>query len=374
MRAAHMFRSVSRAHGAVPLLRATVMFALCASLMSACRREVRHGADVLSPPKQQVRAKVVINEAVRTLIYLPLYFAQDSGCFGKKALEVSIVTGGTATNSFAALVSGEADIAIADPMYVPIAREKGNQTRVIGQLVGRIAVWGVTSDRGITGMTAATLRGKTIATHPQPMTAYLYTVRAVEALGLKPDRDVKILQVTPGSEIVPLLNHTADYALTLEPNVSRATAQGAHVVLSFPETLGDQIFTGILAREDYLAKHRYEALSIVACVQEAFDTIRTNPEDAIPVARKWFPQVEEPILRTALRRIVDEQVIPKSVVITEESWAKAIRARVEAGDLKAPSPLEASVDVSVMTAGAASVSAPVRRKTLPRTQAPSGPG
>src|SRR5437870_3776698 len=88
--------------------------------------------------------KVVINEAVRTLLYIPLYHAKDKGYFNNEGLDVEIVTGGTATNSFAAMLSGQAQFSQADPMYVPISREKGAKTKVVAQVVARIAVWGVT--------------------------------------------------------------------------------------------------------------------------------------------------------------------------------------------------------------------------------------
>lgn len=52
---------------------------------------------------------------------------------------MQIVTGGNATNSFAAMLSGEAHFSQADPMYVPISREKGSQTKVVAQVVARIS-------------------------------------------------------------------------------------------------------------------------------------------------------------------------------------------------------------------------------------------
>ena len=102
--------------------------------------------------------KVVINEAVRTLLYLPLYHAIEQGYFKEQGLDVEVVTGGTATNSFAAMLSGEADFSQADPMYVPISREKGSKTKVVAQVVGRIAVWGLSMSGS--DMSADSLQGK----------------------------------------------------------------------------------------------------------------------------------------------------------------------------------------------------------------------
>jgi len=325
------------------MIRRSVLLLL---VFVACRGEqpVQQAAAVPLP-----RTKLVVNEALRTIVYLPVYHAKQTGCFSRAGLDVDIVTGGTATNAFAALLSKEADIAIADPMYVPISREKGTQTRVIGQLVGRIAVWGVTKDPNVTELSAATLRGKTIATHPRPMTAYIYTMRAIRDAGLT-ERDVQVLQVTPGSEIVPLLNGQANYALTLEPNVSRATTQGAHVVLSYPQLLGDQIFTGIMTRDDYLRDHRAAAVAFVRCVQQELTTIRATPDAALPTAAQYFPQLPQAVLRDAIRRIVGENVMPASILVSNESWNKAIAARVTSGDLKRATTLQENADIAVMQA------------------------
>ncbi len=160
---------------------------------------------VASPAKT-----VVINEAVRTLLYLPLYHAKEKGYFKDEGLDVEIVTGGTATNSFAAMLSGDAQFAQADPMYVPISRQKGAKTKVVAQVVARIAVWGVTMEPAIQTMDSAkVLKGKKISTHVRPMTAYTYTLELIKDLGLKPDVDVTIVQSQPGTELVPLLNLVA---------------------------------------------------------------------------------------------------------------------------------------------------------------------
>lgn len=294
--------------------------------------------------------RIVVNEAARTLLYLPLYHAVEKGYFREAGLDVNIVTGGTATNSFASMLSGESQFSVADPMYVPISRQQGGQTKVVAQVVGRIAIWGVTFDPNVRSVTAASIKGKKIATHPRPMSAFTYTTKLIQDLGLKPDTDVELITSTPGTEIVPFLNRQADFMISVEPNVSQAVAKGAHVVLSYPQLLGDQVLTGVMTREDYIRDHGDEVTAFVRALQRALDDIRSNPDGAITSARKYFPQIEEPILQAAIKRIVDDQVIPASVLISEDSWNKAIAVRVAAGDLKAPVSRQESCAVNLMQA------------------------
>lgn len=289
------------------------------------------------PPESKELQKVTINEALRTLLYLPLYHAKESGFFEKNGLNVEIVTGGTATNSFAAMLSGDADFSQADPMYVPIANEKGSKTKVVCQVVARIAVWGVTMDSSVSDMSKQSIEGKKISTHPRPMTAYTYTIKTIRDAGLEPDKQVEIVESQPGTEITPLLQGQSNFALTLEPNVSTAVNKGAHVVLSYPKLLGDQIFTGLMTRDDYISQNPDVVKSVIKSYQEAFNDIYQNPDAALATAKKYFPQLEEGVLRMAINRMIDEKVIPTSVLASDESWNKAVAERVKIGDLKSAS-------------------------------------
>jgi NitT/TauT family transport system substrate-binding protein len=280
----------------------------------------------------------VINEAARTLLYLPLYHAIEKGYFSDEGIDVQIVTGGTASNSFTAMLGGQAQFSQADPMYVPISRQSGADTKVVGQIVGRIAVWGVTLDPAVKNMGPSALRGKIVSTHIRPMTAYTYTSKLIQNDSLRPDIDVKILQSQPGTELVPLLTHRADFAMTIEPQVSQAVQQGAHVVFSYPQQLGNQVFTGLMARADFIASNQALVKSVLKAYQRALDDIHANPEATISTAIKYFPQLDQQILKAAITRVISEQVIPKSLYISEESWNKAVAVRLAAGDLHNPAP------------------------------------
>jgi NitT/TauT family transport system substrate-binding protein len=303
--------------------------------------------DQVGKEKTQLE-KVTINEAVRTLLYLPLYHAESQGFFKKNGIEIKIVTGGTATTSFAALLSGDADFSQADPMYVPISNEKKAETKVVAQVVARIAVWGLTLDKSVIKISKDNLKGKIISTHPRPMTAYTYANKTIKDFGLIPDKDVKILQCQPGTEIQPLLLGKSDFLFTIEPNASIAESKGAHVVLSYPQLLGDQIFTGLMTRNDIIDKKKQMVLSVLRSYQEALDDIHKNPEAAIKTAKKYFPQVDPNILENAIHRMVRDSVIPTSVMVPQKSWEKAVRVRLASGDLKHYAPLITNCALQLM--------------------------
>ncbi len=283
--------------------------------------------------------KIVINEAVRTLLYLPLYHAEHKGFFKNQGVDVEIITAGSATAAFASMLSGEADFAQADPMYVPISREKGSDALVVAQVIARISLWGLASETFEGEFTKENIRGKTIASHPRPMTGYTYAVKAIKELGLDPEKDVTLLEVRPGGELAALLSGEADIAFTLEPGTSIAELQGARVLISFPEKLGDQVFTALMTSESKIKEKPDAILKVVQAYQDSLRDIVANPEIAAETAYHYFPTTDKDVLNLAMRRLVDEQVYSNSIRIPEDSWNKAISERVAIGDLKVSTPI-----------------------------------
>lgn len=311
-------------------LKFYILFILAAAFLVGCGNQEKNSQVQTSTQLK----RITINEAVRTILYIPLYHAAVGGFFADEGLDVKIVTAGTATASFSSMISGEAEFSQADPMYVPISREQGAQTKVVAQVVARIAVWGLTMDDSVSTLDQSTLKGRKISTHPRPMTAYTYTKKIIMDNGLSPDKDVEIIQIKPPNEISPMLQGKSDYAMTLEPSTSIAVSKGAKVVHSFAKQLGDQIFTGLMTKESYIREHPEIVSSVQRAYQRAMNDIFKSPENALVSAKKFLPSLNDEIIMKALNRMIREQVIPSSIIPSEESWNKAIAVRVEVGDLK----------------------------------------
>ena len=327
-----------------------VLVLVVAALAGLFWRNSHRETPVAQPPAAQSAPTqhIVVNEALRTLLYIPIYHAKQRGYFKDAGLDVEIVTGGTATAAFSAMLNGEADFAVADPMYVPISQQKGSDTRVIAQIVARIAVWGVAKDAGLPANDSAALKGRKISTHQRPMTAYTYAVKTLREAGLDPEKDVTLITGAPGSELAAFNSGEAEVMFSLEPNTSRAMLKGAKLIRSFPADLGDQVFTGLMTRGDVLTGKRAAAVALVRGIQRAMDDLQANPEAALATAKVFFPQVEEDVIKAAMKRLVDEQVMPKTIAISAASWDKAVKVRVEAGDLQKAFTVSESCDFTLI--------------------------
>jgi NitT/TauT family transport system substrate-binding protein len=300
--------------------------------LGSCRRE------------QPALTHVVVNQAFEHLLYIGLYVAKDKGFFAQQGLDVEIDTGGGDAQAFSALTSGQAQFAQGDPAFVAIANEKGWQGRVVAMAVDRAAIWGVTLDKSIKPFTdPAGFRGRTVATYPNPNTAYVIQEQLDEKAGLKVGKTTKILQVPFGTEIATLHNRQADIAQTIEPNASQVELQGGTVVFSYADAYGPLAFTGVMTSKKLIDENPQLVQKFINAYEQALQFIQTDPQGTQIIAEKRLPNLPPDVIKAGLARLVQSGCIPKHAAVNEESWQKLLQIRVDVGDLKRL-PTDALVD------------------------------
>jgi len=291
------------------------------------------------------KQKVTIAQFGHVFLYLPLYVAKDKGFFDAEGLDVTLVSTGGDEKTFAAVSSGSAQFGVADPTFAAIARERGQGGKVVASVVNGVTFWGITFRKDIKPIeTPPELKGFRIATYPAPSTNYTVMKKILQNEG-KPIK-AEIVQGAFGSLLAILKSGQADIAMELEPVTSIAVNEGAHVVFSMVKVFGDFALTGLTAKDSYIQEHPDTVQSVVNGLTKAVRFIYADFEGAVSIAKKEFPEVDEKILRSALRRLIDEHTIPVSTVLSESAWNKAIALRKEVGDLKADAPYNVNVDPS----------------------------
>jgi NitT/TauT family transport system substrate-binding protein len=296
-------------------------------------------------PTSSAAEKITIAQFGHVFLYLPLYVAKDKGFFEQGGLDVTLVSTGGDEKTFAAVAGGSAQFGVADPTFVAIARERGQGGKVVASVVNGATFWGITYNDDIQPTTTPEgLAGLKIATYTAPSTNYTIMKKLLQNEGTPVDAE--IVQGAFGSLIAMLKAGQADIAMELEPVTSIAVADGAHVVYSMVNAFGDFAFTGLTTTDQYIVDHPETVQATVTALNKAMRFIYSDFEGALQVAIQEFPDVEEPILRSALKRLVDERTIPESVVLTQEAWDKAIALRQEVGDLKGDAPFAENVEMT----------------------------
>jgi len=280
------------------------------------------------------------------LIYLPLYVALEEGYFSREGLDVRIKYTGNDDQTFAAVVSGDASFGIGDPVFAAISQEKGFPARVIGTLVGGVAIWGVTNEDEVDYIeNPEQLEGLRIGTFPSPSTNFTLMQELISKL---PDDAIKptIIQAPIGSQLALLESGDAHIAMVLEPGASLAERNGYRVVYSSPQFNGPYAFTGVTTTEDILLEDPDTAQKFIRALELSLADCHADSSIPIRVGKKLFPNLDPIVVENAVRRMLNERTIPEHVEVTDLAWQKALATRLTVGDLKEPQATSVTIDNS----------------------------
>lgn len=291
------------------------------------------------PPPSQLE-EITVAQAGDFFLYAPLYVAVDAGLLRKRGISATLVSTGGDDKTWAAVIAGDAAFGVADPTFVAIADARGRGGMVVASIVNGVPFWGVTKDPRIPIIRdPRSLSRYTVATFPSPSTAYTLQRKMFVDAGLQP----KIREGAFGTLWSIVNAGDADIALELEPNVSQAVSQSARVVYSLKDIYGDFAITGLTTTSQFLTDRPVVARKVICGLQDALQFIRSNPDSTLSLLRKRFPDVDTVVARAALTRVIQEGIVPDSVTTSPDAWEKAIRLRVESGDLQIAKPMNAYV-------------------------------
>lgn len=276
-------------------------------------------------------AEVTVAQVGEFFIYLPLYYAEERGFFERNGLKVKLVSSGGDEKSVAAVISGTADFGVGDPTFAAIAKEKGQDVRVIASVVNGVPFWGISKRSDLKPITdPKQLAGLKVATFPKPSTAYVLQEEMFEEGGLKPS----IVQAQFGALLPLLETRAADVVLELEPNVSTAEANGAKVLYSMAAAYPDFAITGVTVSGKMIRDKPTLVSAFSLAMDQAMKAAHSNPADVVAMAKARFPNLPPAVVESAVRRMLQSNTFPQSAATSESGWQKAIALRLDSGDLK----------------------------------------
>lgn len=281
------------------------------------------------------------------LLYAGLYVAKDAGIFERNGLSVEIISTGGDERSAAAVISGQAQFGIGDPVFAAIANVRGQQLRYVASLVNGVPFWGITYDpRVVQRYRRSGLQGLRVATFPAPSTAFALQRQMYERASLP----ANIQEGAFGSLDGILQTGRADIALELEPNVSLAQQRGATVLYSMAEQIGPFAMTGVLVEESYARAHPSTVRAFCGSLLEAFRFLREQPAQAETLLARRFGDVPRAVVRSALARSLQQGIIPETAAPNGAGWDRALQLRASIGDLPSPTAGRAALDSSYCVA------------------------
>ena len=297
------------------------------------------------PATSQELTEINFVEAVHNLGYINLYVGQHAGIFEKNGLKLNVSAAGGDTQAFAAVLGKSAQFAIGDATMAQMSRERGGPGIVVGAIIQRAHFFGVSKNLD-TITDPQQFKGLTVTTSPDPNTNYAVTKKMLEENGLKVGVDTKILEVSPGTEIGSMLAGQSDMAITYQPNVAAAQAQGAKIVWDFATYMGPFNNTGIMVLEEYVQENPDVVQALVTSFEEAARLQYSNPDFAKEVAQKEFSDLAPEVVNAAIDAQLKYKIPAETVVIDPAQWATMIDMHKYLGDIEGTLSFDDMVDNS----------------------------
>lgn len=286
---------------------------------------------LVAPAPSQAATKVVISQAFQSLLYLPFYIAIDRGFFAKQGLDVDKETAGSPPAALSAVISGSADFSIHGPEWTAIAASKGAKVDIIANVVNGAAVW-IATTPDFQFKDVHDLKGKKVVTGMMPTTSTSLFLNLLKQNGMDGRTDVDQIPVPIGTEPGPFLAGQAKVAVMYEPGLDQVVARGMKVAFGFPKAFGPYAFSSVTARADV---DPVKAQGVVNGLQAALESMQSDPGGAIAVAKQEFPKLEPAVVEAAVKRMIAENVYPKSVETTPDALKTAMQTQIGLGNLKA---------------------------------------
>ncbi|HEY0258432.1 MAG TPA: ABC transporter substrate-binding protein [Lacisediminihabitans sp.] len=279
---------------------------------------------------------VTINQAVQTLLYLPLYVAQEKGYFEDEGVHVTIDTGGSGNASFAAVLGGSAGFSIQDPVFSAKSHEQGGQGVIVAGVQNAPAEFLLGKDGTSAQHDPTVLNGKKVVVSPSPDSTWALMTAMIEEYKLK---DVQLVNVSLGNELAAVASGQADYAVVPEPSVSQGVdQQNLHVVYSWPAAGADWnpfAFSSLTSTQKYVKANPKATQGVVNAFQRAYNFIYSDEAGAVEVAEKYFPKLDKSTVASAVKREIQADGYPHTATVTEKAWDHNLQLAAKIGNVKA---------------------------------------
>lgn len=290
---------------------------------------------------------VLISEAFHSLLYLPVYVARHEGIFNEYGIDVPVVrSAGSGPVALASVLSGESHFSVHGPEHVGFAQEQGGSGKAISAVANSAPVW-VLARPDMEYSSPADLEGKEVVVGLAPGTSNTLIKRLIEDQGL--NGSVTLTEVQNGAELGPVLSGRGDVAVAYQPQVEQGISQGLEIIHAFTDDYPDYAFSTINTSQAMIDDNADLVGRFVAAINASLELIHADADTAKAVARMEFGDLQGDVVDAAVQRMIDNNVYPENVVITEEAFTNAIEMQQFVGNIQGDMFYDDIVDASFST-------------------------
>jgi NitT/TauT family transport system substrate-binding protein len=287
---------------------------------------------------------IVINEAVHTAFYAPLYVAMENGYFKGEGLKVKLGTGLGWDKTAAALRSGDCDFALMGPEtgIYEYNNEAADYFVTVAQLTQRAGDFLVSRDLN-EEFTWDHIKGKTCLggrADGLPQMAFEYILKKH---GIDPKTDLTMINdIGFGLTSQAFSSGQGDYTLEMDTTAYALDAGGSgKLVASLGEESGKIPYTVFCVNKSFLAKHPELVQSFTAALQKGLDYVNKHTsEEVAKVIKPQFGETGREELVQILDRYYAQKTWKDNLIFEKGSYILLEDILIEAGQLKTRVPYE----------------------------------
>ena len=300
-----------------PLKKPTKRFAsLLLALLLAC----------LMSSGARAADNIVIGMAGLNFSFLPFQVAVEKRLYEKYDLNVKPVLM-RAQSAIPALISGDIDY---DTHFGSLVRGavSGLPLRVIFSTAEK-QMFSLVVQPEI--KTVADLKGKIIGISSFGGTQHLVTVGVLRAVGIDPDRDVKVINVGNEAVRVEQLRSKVIHAAMINPPMSVMTRKEGMKLLLHAADYIDLPLTGLGATTKKLKENPEQAKRVLRALYDSLQFIHANRKETIAIFARWLKMDNDIAAETY---DVAARILSTDGTATDKSIAASIEEAKDTGKIK----------------------------------------
>ena len=288
--------------------------------------------------------KVKLSEVTHSIFYAPQYVAMSKGFFKEEGLDVELTNGQGADKVMTAVLSGQVDIGFAGPEASVYVYNEGKEDHsvVFAQLTNGDGTFlmGRTPDQGFKW---SDLKGKNVIGGRKGGMPAIVLQYVLSKNGLIAGKDVSIdttmqFAAMPGA----FIGGQGDYVIIFEPTASSMEKEGkAYIVASLGKESGEVPYTAYFAKKSMIEKNPELIQKFTNAIYKGQQWVASHTPEEIAMAIKLqFPDENDKILVSAVKRYQEQNSWKKDPVLTENDFYLLQQIIKDAGELNKIAPYE----------------------------------
>jgi len=250
---------------------------------------------ILVPYGSLAADRLIGIHSARVLSQSMPWIAQEAGLFKKYNLDFQLVFIASSPAVTAAMLGGDAEIALTGGEGNIRAYVQGATDFVFIGAVKNILTHSILAGPNI--KRPEDLKGKKIGINRIGSNPHYFAVQALRQKGLDPTKDVQLIQSGGSPEtLAALISGGLDAAALNPPADTQALAQGFHYVIYGPDQRIPYIATSFVTRRQVLAKRAQVVGQFMRAMAEAGKILHTDKEFAYKVLGKYLRLTDRKIL------------------------------------------------------------------------------